>query len=115
VFFTAAAIASQPKVDAQAPTQFSQSHESVTSPATLDSASIRIPGNTLGQTGAAKVVLSLNVDAKGNAQNVRVVQSAGPELDARVVAAVRQSYFHPAKLDNHAVPVAVDLVVTVQR
>jgi TonB family protein len=115
--FTAAAVASQPKADVPATTQVIHIGNSVLSPATLNSNNFHISGNSLDQTGTvgAKVVLSMNIDEKGNASNVRVVQSASPELDARVVSAVRQAYFHPARLDNRAVPVAIDLVVVVQR
>jgi TonB family protein len=116
VLYVASAVAATPKTDAS-DAQIRQVSTGITTPAVLDSASIRIPGATLAKTdsNAAKVVLAVNVDAKGNAQNVRVVQSANRELDARVIAAVRQSYFHPAMLDNHAVPVQVDLVVNVKR
>ena len=116
VLYVASAVAATPKTDAS-DAQIRQVSTGITTPAVLDSASIHIPGATLDRTGpnGAKVVLALNVDAKGNAQNVRVVQSVNPELDARVVTAVRQSYFHPATVDHHAVPVKVDLVVSVQR
>jgi TonB family protein len=116
VLCVASAVAATSKTDAS-DAQVRQVSTGITTPAVLDSASIHIPGASLGRTesNGAKVVLALNVDAKGNAQNVRVVQSANPELDARVVTAVRRSSFHPATVDNHAVPVKVDLVVSVQR
>ena len=48
-------------------------------------------------------------------QNVRVVQSANPVLDYRVVEAVKQSHFQPATLNKHAIPVDMALTVNVQR
>jgi TonB family protein len=117
MLFAASAVASQPKTDAPAATQGVRVSTGITVPAILDSANIRIPANTLDRTLAseAKVVLALNVDEKGNAQNVRILQSANPDLDARVVAAVRQSHFRPAKLDHQAIPVDLNLIINVQR
>jgi TonB family protein len=113
---TASAIASQPSTDAPAATQGRRISTGITAPA-IDSSNIRIPADALGRifTNDAQVVLSLNVDEKGNAQNVKVVKSVNPDLDSRVVAAVLQSHFQPAKLDNKAIPVDVNLVFTVKR
>jgi TonB family protein len=63
----------------------------------------------------AAVVLSLNVDESGNAQDVQVVKSANHLLDAPVAAAVRQFRFRPALLDNKAVASDMTLTVFVQR
>jgi TonB family protein len=63
----------------------------------------------------AEVVLALTVDAKGNAENIRVVKSADPDLDARVVTGVSQAHFRPAKLDNQAIPVDLNMIVQVNR
>jgi hypothetical protein len=85
-------------------------------PVLLDSA-IRITPdlltNAIGRE--AKVVLSLYVDEKGQAQGVRVVTSAGPEIDARVVDGVLHSKFRPATLDHQAIPLEMSLVVKVQQ
>jgi TonB family protein len=116
MLYAASAVAAiQPKVDAPADAQVS--HTGVTTPATLDSANISISSSGLYGTvyDGAKVVLALKVDANGNASDVRVLQPVNPQLDARVVAAVRQASFHPAKLDNHAIPVEMNLVVSVRR
>jgi TonB family protein len=116
MLYVASAVAATPKTDAP-DTQDRQVSAGITTSAVLNPASIHIPGYTLDGTGSgvAKVELTLKVDAKGNAQNVRVLQSVNPELDARVVAAVRQSHFHPAQVANHAVPEQVDLVISVQK
>jgi TonB family protein len=118
VLFAASAIASQPKIDAPATTtEYHRISTGVAAPAIIDDASFRIPADALRQTGSgnAKVVLSLSVDEKGNAQNVHVLKSANPELDSRVIAAVLQSHFHPATLDHKAIAVDMDLTVSVQR
>jgi len=112
----ASAVASQPKSDAPAPAEYHRTSTGVAVPAIIDS-TFRISPSALGQTGAgfAQVVLSLNVDEKGNAQNVRIVKSANPELDARVVTAVLQSHFRPATLDHQPIAVDMDLTVSVKR
>jgi TonB family protein len=116
MLYTASASAAiQPKVDAPADVQVSRT--GVTTPATLDSANFSISSSGLYGTvyDGAKIVLALKVDANGNASDVRVLQPVNPQLDARVVAAVRQASFHPAKLDNRAIPVEMNLVVSVRR
>jgi len=117
MLYAASATALQPKTDAPATTQVSQISYGTSTPATLDAASLHIPGSAMyGMvTSQEKIVLAVKVDEKGNANVVRILQSANPDLDTRVVAAVSQSYFHPARLGNHAVPVDLNLVVLVQR
>ena len=113
MLLTASAIARTPKTDASATTP-GRISSGVIPPKMIDQNNFRIPANALGQ-GNAQVELSLNVDEKGNAQNVRVVKPANPELDSKVVAAVLQSHFRPGTLNSHAIPVDLDLVVKVQR
>lgn len=117
MLYVAPAIASQPKTDAVGTTQDRRVSTGVTSPVVPEFTTLHIPASALDQTvpSQATVELALNVDEKGNAKNVRVVRSANPDLDYRVVQAVRQSHFRPAKLDNQAIAVDVDLVVQVQR
>jgi TonB family protein len=115
MLLVASAVASQPNADAPAATP---AHVSTgITAAQMINPNIHIAADTLGHASAedAQVVLSLNVDEKGNAQNVRVVKSVNPELDSRVVTAVLRSRFRPAKLDNQAIPVDVALTVKVQR
>ena len=114
---TASAVASQPKTDAPASAEYHRISTGVAAPAMIDESSFRIPADALGQSvaGDAKVVLSLNVDEKGNAQNVKVVKSVNPSLDARVVAAVLQSHFRPATLNHQPIAVDMDLTVSVKR
>ena len=116
MLYAASAVAAvQPKVDAPADVQVSRT--GVTTPATLDSANFSISSSGLygAVSDGAKIILALKVDANGNASDIRVLQPVNPQLDARVVAAVRQASFHPAKLDNRPVPVEMNLVDSVRR
>jgi TonB family protein len=117
MLYTASANASQPTTDAPATTQALRVSSGITVPAVLDSTNIHISSDANDRLSPVdtKVVVNLWVDAQGKPQGVRVVKSIYPDLDARVVAAVRQFHFHPAKLDNQAVAQNVDLVVSVQR
>ena len=64
---------------------------------------------------AITAVLTLNVDAKGNAQDIQIVKSPSHYLDAPVAAAVRQYRFSPATLDKQPIATPVTLTVVVQR
>jgi TonB family protein len=59
----------------------------------------------------AQVELSLTVNAKGEPENIQVVKSFSPFIDARVVETVSQLHFRPGTIDNQ--PVAIDLNLTV--
>jgi TonB family protein len=116
MLYSASAVASQPKTDATGTTQERRVSTGVIPPS-IDSSTIHIAPAALDGTmaGSAKVVLALNVDEKGNAQNVRVVQSANPNLDSRVIEGVQKSHFRPARLDHQNIPLDVNLVVEVNR
>jgi outer membrane biosynthesis protein TonB len=89
----------------------------VIAPEILDRSVLRVPAEALALTapGESQLVLSLYVDAKGNAESVHVVKSVNPTVDAYVVNEVLQARFRPAMLNNHAVTAPMNLVVTVQR
>jgi periplasmic protein TonB len=57
-------------------------------------------------------VVALVVDAKGNAQQVRVIRHLGMGLDQKAVDAVKQYKFKPAKLHGKPVPVEANIEVT---
>jgi TonB family protein len=59
----------------------------------------------------AQVELSLTVNAKGQPENIQVVKSCSPFVDARVVETVSQFHFRPGTIDNQ--PTAIDLNLTV--
>ncbi len=89
----------------------------VSAPSILNLDSIQLPPGSLARTigGEATVVLALTVDRTGNPYNVHVVQSAGEGIDSRVVAGVQQAHFRPGRLNNEAIPMAMSLVVRVER
>jgi protein TonB len=57
-------------------------------------------------------VVSLVVDAQGNAQRIQVLKHLGMGLDEKAVEAVRQYRFKPATLQGKAVPVEMDVEVS---
>jgi TonB family protein len=117
MLYTASAVASQPKTDANGAAPERRISTGVIEPEVVGSSSIHIPPSALlrNDASSAEVVLALRVDEKGNAENIRVVKSANPDLDARVIEGVRQSRFRPAKLDNQAIPLDVNMIVQVNR
>ncbi len=113
----AAALASQPADDPSTATPALRVSTGVIGPFILDVPNVHLPPNTFDRVipNDATVVLTLNVDEKGKAQDVQVVKSANKMLDERVIEAVRQTHFKPAKLDNEPVPVELTLTVDVKR
>jgi TonB family protein len=59
--------------------------------------------------------VSLTVDATGTPTNVKIVKSAGVDLDRSVVESVGQYRFKPATVDNQAAPMTVDLTLNIVR
>jgi len=113
VLVSASAFAASPKADSVVTAQPVHVSTGVIAPVLLDSASFHIPA-TAAVASSGEVVLALNVDEKGDARHVRIVKSASPALDSKVVAAVLQSHFKPATLNNHPIAVDLDLKVKVQ-
>ena len=89
----------------------------VTSPRLVSTAHISIPADAMPTTAGSstKVVLQVSLDETGTPSNVQVLHPATPEIDARVVNAVRQFRWTPAILNNKAVPEELTLTVEVQR
>jgi TonB family protein len=117
MLLAASAVASSPKADAPAPTEYNRTTKAVALPASLEYSTFHLPAGSSSQVNAndAKVVLSLNVDQKGNARNIRVVKSANPELNNRVVQAISQAHFNPATVNHQPVAVDVNITVNVQQ
>jgi TonB family protein len=117
MLITSAAVASSPKTDATVATQNLKVTTGVSTPEIIDPSSIRIPAADVSRMvpSEAQVVLSLNVDQNGKASNVQVVRSISPEVDGRIVSAIRLAHFRPATLDHQPVAVDMNLVVTVRR
>jgi TonB family protein len=114
MLFPAAANASSIADDVSAPTQNLRISTGVIAPTLDESISIQLPeGLTKSLVPVdSKVGLSLTVDSNGRPQNVKVVKSVNPFWDARVVAAVQNSHFHPGTIDQEPIPVDMDLTVT---
>jgi len=115
--FPAAVNATQPADDSSTQTPVPRVSTGVIEPILLDAANVHLTPNMFDRLNLneATVVLSLNVDEKGKAQDVQVVKSVNKMLDERVLDAVRQFHFSPAKLDDQPVPVDMTLNVVVKR
>jgi outer membrane biosynthesis protein TonB len=81
----------------------------------LRSARIYIPTDALdSNTNPAELILRVSLDETGTPTDMHVVHSINPEVDSRVMKAVRSFRWRPAVLDNQTIPVDVNLVVSVQ-
>jgi len=116
MLFPAAAVASQSASDSSASTPARRLSTGVTLPKIVYTTDVSVPADTFDQITPteARVVLSLNVDEKGKAQNVQVVNSVNSKLDDHVVEAVRQFRWRPGTLDNQPIPVDLNLIVYVR-
>ena len=110
LFFTAAAVASQTATEAPASTPARPISTGVKQAHVLYSPNIDLPASAI-LPNDAEFVLKLNVDENGKPQDVEVVKSLNPDVDASVAAAVRQFRFRPATLDKQ--PIATDMTLTV--
>jgi TonB family protein len=116
LLFSAAALATPPATDA-ATASTSRPLSTGIKPAQVIS-STNVTLSSFAQDAAplnAEVILSLNVDENGKAQDVQVVKSASHFLDEPVAAAVRQFRFRPTMLDNKPVSSDMTLTIFVQR
>jgi TonB family protein len=112
----AAAFASTPATDATASTMARPVSTGVTEAYLVHTTGIQLPSDfALAIPNDAEVVLKLTVDEQGKAENVQVVKSVNPALDARVVEAVQQFRWRPATLDKQPIPLEMTLNVEVQR
>ena len=87
----------------------------VTEAQLLRSADIYIPTDALdSHSNPAQLVLRVSLDETGTPTGMHVVHSINPEVDSRVMKAVRSFRWRPAVLDNQTIPVDVNLIVDVQ-
>jgi protein TonB len=102
--------------DASAPTSRPIS-TGVTSPRLVYTKHITLPADELPAylSGSPNIALKINLDETGSPTNIRVVHSINPDVDARVVDAVRQFRWAPAVLNNRPVPIDLTLNVEIQR
>lgn len=116
LFISAAAIASQPVTDEPATATTRALSTGVKPAHVLSTTDVDLsPAAAETLPYAAEVVVQLNVDEKGQAQDVQVVKSPSHYLDGPVAAAVRQYRFRPATLDHQPVATPMTLTVIVQR
>jgi TonB family protein len=89
----------------------------VTSPRLVYTSRISIPADAMPTTmgSSTRVVLRVTLDETGSPSSVQVLHPVSPEIDDRVVSAVRQFRWTPAMLNNKAVPEDLTLTVEVQR
>jgi len=115
LFLTAAAYATQPVTDAPASTPTHAISTGVVPAHVVYSPDIDLsPSAAQSLPYDAEVVLTLNVNEKGKAEDIQVVKSPNHDLEAAVTAAVRQSRFRPATLDNQPVASPMNLTVVIQ-
>ena len=117
IFLPAAAYCSTTADDATAPTPGVRVSTGVTAPVLAEAVSVPMPAGISSAFIPADSTLNLSftVDSKGSAQNVKVTKSLSPYWDARVVEAIQKSHFKPGKLDDQAVPIEMNLVVSLMR
>jgi|HubBroStandDraft_6_1064221.scaffolds.fasta_scaffold1934437_1 TonB family protein len=112
LFLSAAALAIQPSTDAPASTPARPLSTGVKPAHVLSTPDIALtPTQSESLPFGAQVVLTLNVDENGKAQNVEVVKSPNQFLDQPVADAIRETRFSPATLDRQ--PVATPMTLTV--
>jgi TonB family protein len=98
--------------DASAPTSRPIS-TGVTSPRLVHASHINVPADELPSTAgsSARVVLKLDLDETGSPATIRVIHPINPQVDERVIEAVRRFRWSPAVLNNQ--PVKTDLTLTI--
>jgi hypothetical protein len=116
LLFPAVVKASTPVDDATAPTPVRIS-TGVTAPVLIGSPVLSLPQGLVFDTipAGAQVELSLTVNAKGEPENIHVVKSFSPFIDARVVETVSQFHFRPGTIDNQPTAIELNLIVNVAR
>jgi TonB family protein len=113
----AVAHASSSSDDATVPTPTVRVSTGVTAPILIGNLAVQFPDG-LPQFFVSvddQVNLSLTVDSNGQPENVKVVKSANPYWDARVIEAVQKAHFRPGKVDNTPIPVDMNLTVNIAR
>lgn len=112
LLLTAAAYASPPASDSAASTH--RVSTGVTPPRLLDSIYIQAPNDAtdLSIPSGTQISVSFVVDAKGQPRDIHVVQGYTTVWNARAIDAVSKLHYLPASLDDQAVPMEMNLVIT---
>ena len=113
----AAAKASKPTDDANAPTPKIRVSSGVTAPEILTPVNLTVPAGFTANDlpDASAVQLSLTVDANGHPENIRVTKSLNSVWDARVVEAISRAHFKPGTVDLEPTPIDLNLTVNIAR
>jgi TonB family protein len=115
LFISAAALASQPVTDDTASTPTRPLSTGIKPAHVISTTDVNLTPAALETLPyGAEVVLKLNVDEKGQPQDIQVVKSPSHYLDGPVADAVREYRFRPATLDNQPVKTPMTLTVEVQ-
>jgi TonB family protein len=70
----------------------------------------RVNAEDLRGIAEGNVVVEITIDESGRIVNKAVVQSMGPAIDGKVLAALENWYFHPATRDGVPIPSKQDVV-----
>jgi TonB family protein len=71
------------------------------------------PGTARLLSNDCKVVVGMIVDKTGKPSDLRIVQSAGPGVDASVLAAVSQYRFAPGMVSNQPIATPLNLQILI--
>jgi hypothetical protein len=112
LLFTAAAYASPPSGDSSAPAR--RVSTGIVPPKLLDSLSINLPDQAADSNipAGTQIRVAFVVDEKGQPRDIRVLDGYDLIWNARAVAAVSNLHYVPASLDNQAIPMNMNLVIT---
>ena len=113
LLFTAAANASPPPDSAPAPTR--RISTGITPPRLLNSLNLVNPDPFTGSSVPAgtKIAVSFVVTENGQPSNIQIVKGYDRVWNARAIQAVQHLYYRPASIDDHNVPMRVDLVIAI--
>lgn len=115
LLFTAAANASSPPADAAASTL--RVSTGPNPPQLLNSLELTVPDPLTATNVPAdtQITVSFVVDEKGQPRNIQVVKGYDLFWNSRAVDAVGRLHYRPATMDNQAIPMAMNLVITIAR
>lgn len=115
LLFTASAFASPPAGNSVASTP--RVSTGVTAPRLLNSLELNAPDSFSATTVPAGTQISVTfvVDENGQPRNIHVTRGYDPLWNARVIDAVSKLHYVPASMDNQAIPLSMNLVVTLAR
>jgi TonB family protein len=106
--------AAKPGVDASASTQGLRVSTGVISAKLVKFQPVELSASEFHtkDVAAQKLVLHFQVDESGTPQNIEVVKPVNPDVDARIVDAVRKYHYKPAQLDGQVVASDLNLIVS---